>query len=238
MKMTFEYGFAQVKDLQVVESARSSTGKLHIKALMVDGRRVRYLGIDAPEIANPSYDKKAEPLGYEALGFNRRLVHRKRVRLELDVQSRDAYDRVLAYVFLPGKQMVNSLMLVNGYAFVLPHHPNSRYESELLAAQRTAMQARRGIWQRWYAFEGKVIGNRPASAIAEYRNRPYMNGACTRLNQGCSLTSVNTRPVSVTSATQIMLCIELVTASNVVAIGMTDSIAIITGPGGPTVYSR
>ena len=128
--------------------------------VLADGRRVRYLGIDAPEIANPSYDKKAEPLGYEALGFNRRLVHRKRVRLELDAQPRDAYDRVLAYVFLPGKQMVNSLMLVNGYAFVLPHHPNNRYESELLAAQRTAMQARRGIWQRWYAFEGKVIGNR------------------------------------------------------------------------------
>lgn len=162
--------------------------------VLADGRRVRYLGIDAPEIANPSYDKKAEPLGYEARGLNRRLVHRKRVRLELDAQPRDAYDRVLAYVFLPGGQMVNSLMLVNGLAHVLPHHPNRRYESELLAAQRTAMKARRGIWQRWHALEGKVIGNRrskrfhaPSCASASrisIRNRVVFDSAWEAFWQG------------------------------------------------------
>ena len=162
--------------------------------VLADGRRVRYLGIDAPEIANPSYDRKAEPLGYEARSFNRRLVHRKRVRLELDAQPRDAYNRLLAYVFLPGGQMVNSLMLVNGYAFVLPHHPNNRYESELLAAQRTAMQARRGIWQRWQAFEGKVIGNRrskrfhalscAAASSISARNRVPFNSAWEAFWQG------------------------------------------------------
>lgn len=40
MKFTFEYGLAQVKDLQVIESMRSTTGRLHIKAMAIEGRRV------------------------------------------------------------------------------------------------------------------------------------------------------------------------------------------------------
>ncbi len=128
--------------------------------MLTDGRRVRYIGINAPEIAHELYGQKAEPLGYEALAFNRHLVHRKRVRLELDEETHDAYDRLLAYVFLPGKQMVNEQMVVNGYAYILPHRPNRHYEPLLLDAQRAAMQAKRGIWRRWKLADGEVIGNR------------------------------------------------------------------------------
>ena len=128
--------------------------------VLVDGRRVRYLGIDAPEIAHEQHGRKAEPLGYEALTFNRHLVHRKRVRLELDEETHDAYQRLLAYVFLPGKQMVNEMMIVNGLAHVLPHWPNRRYASLLLEAQRTAMEAKRGIWRDWHKIDKAVIGNR------------------------------------------------------------------------------
>jgi micrococcal nuclease len=128
--------------------------------VLVDGRRVRYVGIDAPEIAHETYQKKAEPLGYEALAFNRHLVHRKRVRLELDRQTHDAYQRLLAYVFLPGKRMVNEQMVVNGLAYCLPHWPNERYASLLLKAQRTAMSATRGIWRQWKPIDEAVIGNR------------------------------------------------------------------------------
>ncbi len=40
MKWSFEYGYARIQDLQVSESVRSSTGKLQIKAMEIDGRRV------------------------------------------------------------------------------------------------------------------------------------------------------------------------------------------------------
>ena len=128
--------------------------------VLVDGRRVRYIGINAPEIANEQYGRKAQPLGDEALAFNRHLVHHKRVLLEFDEETRDAYDRLLAYVFLPGKQMVNEQMVASGLAYVLPHWPNRRYDAQLLRAQRAAMQAARGIWRQWKGIDQAVIGNR------------------------------------------------------------------------------
>lgn len=128
--------------------------------VLLDGRRVRYLGINAPEVAHERYGQKAEPMGSEALALNRHLVLRKRVRIELDEETHDAYGRLLAYVFLPGGRMVNEQMLLEGLAYVLPHRPNSRYDALLLRAQRTAMQAARGIWPRWKEMERQVIGNR------------------------------------------------------------------------------
>ena len=128
--------------------------------VLADGRKIRYIGIDAPEIANEKYGKKAEPLGYEALRFNRQLVHRKRVLIELDAETHDAYNRMLAYVYLPGKRMVNEQMLANGFAYFLPHRPNGRYDALLLKAQQKAMQAEKGIWRQWRKTGGKVIGNR------------------------------------------------------------------------------
>ena len=138
--------------------------------VLADGRRGRYLGINAPEIAHEQYGQKAEPLGYEALALNRRLVHRKRVRLELDAETHDAYDRLLAYVYVQGTQMVNVQMVVAGLAYFQPHWPNGRYDTQLLDAQRVAMQAKKGIWRRWQAHREPVIGNR--------RSRRFHVGSC------------------------------------------------------------
>lgn len=48
-----------------------------------DGRRVRYIGIDAPELH--TCQGSAEPFADKAAAYNRRLVLGKRVRLERDV---------------------------------------------------------------------------------------------------------------------------------------------------------
>jgi micrococcal nuclease len=128
--------------------------------VLMDGRRVRYLGINAPEIDHQRYGQKAEPLGYEARAFNRHLVHRKRIRLELDQETHDGYGRLLAYVYVRGNQMINEQMVLNGLAYFYPHWPNNRYDDLLLKAQRKAMLATRGIWRRWKENDRKVIGNR------------------------------------------------------------------------------
>ena len=153
--------------------------------VLLDGRRVRYLGINAPEIAHDRYGRPGEPMGVEALALNRHLVHRKRVRLELDEETHDAYGRLLAYVFLPGNRMVNEQMVAGGLAHVLPHWPNNRYDARLLTAQRAAMQAGSGIWPRWKKIEVVVIGNRrsrrfhtrscPNAGSISARNRIFFN---------------------------------------------------------------
>src|SRR5438093_5837945 len=60
--------------------------------------KVRYIGIDTPEIGPPI--RRLQPGGREAAEVNRTLVEGKRVRLELDARERDRYGRLLAYVYV------------------------------------------------------------------------------------------------------------------------------------------
>jgi micrococcal nuclease len=111
----------------------------------VDGRieKVRYIGVNAPEVRHPT--KGEEPGGREASAVNRRLVGGKQVRLELDVQRRDQYGRLLAYVWVDDL-MVNAELVRQGYAQVMTVPPNVRYQELFLKLQREARAARRGLF--------------------------------------------------------------------------------------------
>ncbi len=113
----------------------------------VDGRteKVRYIGMDAPETHHPTKGK--QPGGPEVTAVNRRLVENKEVRLELDVQQRDRYRRLLAYVYV-GDLMVNAEMLRLGYAQLMTVPPNVQYTSLFVRLQRDAREAGRGLWGR------------------------------------------------------------------------------------------
>ncbi len=103
--------------------------------------RVRYLNIDTPEIG--------QPFATEASEFNRQLVRFKDVRLELDVKERDAYNRLLAYVYVEtdaGWVMANLEIVRAGLARLLIIPPNGKYRAEFEAAQLDAMIHRRGLW--------------------------------------------------------------------------------------------
>jgi micrococcal nuclease len=108
---------------------------------------VRYLGINAPEIAHGK--EKAEPYGYAAKKLNIQLVHKKDVRLEFDREKKDRYGRTLAYVFLKNGLFVNKEIVRQGYAYNLPQRETSRYGMALLKAQQEAMTAKKGIWKNW-----------------------------------------------------------------------------------------
>src|SRR3989339_1288678 len=82
------------------------------------GEKVRYLGIDTPEMG-----ETVEFMAQEALQMNRRMVAGKRVRLEFDGEREDRYGRKLAYVFLENGEMINALLLRNGLAHVLVTGP-------------------------------------------------------------------------------------------------------------------
>ncbi len=111
----------------------------------VDGgrERVRYIGIDAPEIAHDGVGGARG--GAAAAHLNRALVGGRRVRLELDRERRDRYGRLLAYVW-EGPRMVNLEIVRRGYARVLTIPPNVRYERWFARAQAEAQAAQRGLW--------------------------------------------------------------------------------------------
>jgi micrococcal nuclease len=107
--------------------------------------KVRYIGVNTPEVHHPR--KGEEPGGREAAEVNRRLVEGKSVRLELDVQERDRYGRLLAYVWV-GDVMVNAELVRLGYAQVMTIPPNVRYQEMFVKLQREAREAGRGLWGR------------------------------------------------------------------------------------------
>ncbi len=112
--------------------------------------KVRYIGINTPELHHPR--RGEEPGGREAREANRRLVEGRAVRLEPDVQQRDRYGRLLAYVWVRredgGEVMVNAELLRLGYAQVMTIPPNVRYTSTFLALQRQARDEHRGLWRQ------------------------------------------------------------------------------------------
>lgn len=125
--------------------------------VLADGTRVRYIGINAPEIAHA--DRAAEPFGYAAAKFNKSMVMKKMVRLEFDSERLDRYGRTLAYVFLSDGQMINIEMLKQGLAYFMPRKPNIKYTGRLLAAQQGAMSSGKGIWRNWKEKKQGYIGN-------------------------------------------------------------------------------
>lgn len=106
--------------------------------------KVRYIGVNTPEVRHPR--KGEEPGGREALAVNRGLVEGRRVRLETDVQARDRYGRLRAYVWV-GDVMINAELVRRGYAQVMTIPPNVRHQALFLRLQREARARGDGLWR-------------------------------------------------------------------------------------------
>jgi micrococcal nuclease len=126
--------------------------------VLTDGRHVRYIGINTPEIEHEH--QKAEPYGYQAKKYNEKLVFSKTVHLQFDKERHDRFGRLLAYVFLPDGTFINQAMIAQGYAYLLTQKPNLKYAKILLQAQRDAMSAQKGMWREMTEEEGGYSGNR------------------------------------------------------------------------------
>ena len=70
------------------------------------------------------------------------------LRLERDVEARDRYGRLLAYVYLPDGTFVNRSMVEDGFAGPLTIPPNVAHADEISEAGRRARTDGRGLWSR------------------------------------------------------------------------------------------
>lgn len=116
--------------------------------LLTDGQKVRLLGINAPEVAHRNHP--AEPGGEEATQWLTLHVAQQKIRLEMDVEKKDKYGRILAHVFTERGVHINLELVKYGLATVALHPPNLLYSRVLLAAQDSAEKAGLGIWRRPY----------------------------------------------------------------------------------------
>lgn len=114
-------------------------------ARMANGKeeRVRMILVDTPETKHPRLG--VQPFGPEASSFTKSQLTGKTVTLEFDVQERDKYGRLLAYVWL-NHQNYNKLLIEKGLARVAVFPPNTKYVDEFRAAQAVAQREKKGIW--------------------------------------------------------------------------------------------
>ncbi|MEX2660228.1 MAG: thermonuclease family protein, partial [Acidimicrobiales bacterium] len=69
------------------------------------------------------------------------------VRLVRDVEARDRYGRLLAYVYREADgTFVNLVLAEQGFADVATFPPNVAHTEELVAAVAVARDERRGLW--------------------------------------------------------------------------------------------
>jgi micrococcal nuclease len=107
--------------------------------------RVRYIGIDTPESVKPG--TPVQCFAKRAAAENARLVAGERVRLVLDVEERDRFGRLLAYVYRARDGLfVNDALVRRGFARPLTIPPNVRFAERFVALAAQARQAGRGLW--------------------------------------------------------------------------------------------
>ncbi len=109
-----------------------------------DGREIRLLLIDAPEMGQAPWGEQARTalLGLSPLGSALEVE-------EYDVDRRDDFGRDLAYLYRSDGAMLNERMAWLGYAVALVIPPNGRHEARIRAAVSSAQTEERGLWADW-----------------------------------------------------------------------------------------
>ncbi|MGA2464905.1 MAG: thermonuclease family protein [Thermodesulfobacteriota bacterium] len=112
--------------------------------LLVNGERVRLIGVDTPETKHPQ--KPVQYFGREAYLFTKQMVDGKEARFEFDGRKRDRYGRLLAYVYLLDGTFLNAEIIKQGYGFPYTRFP-FKYKEEFRRYEREARENRRGLWR-------------------------------------------------------------------------------------------
>ena len=107
---------------------------------------VRLVGVDTPETKDPR--KPVQCFGEEAAQHLGALLPKgEAIRLERDVEPRDHFGRLLAYVYRRRDGLfVNLDLAAGGYASALTIPPNTAHTGEFVAAVRSARSAGEGLW--------------------------------------------------------------------------------------------
>jgi endonuclease YncB( thermonuclease family) len=115
-----------------------------------DGRKIRLMGIDTPEIFSrrgqvaadiKRQGEKARVVLQQQLGLSK-----QRVGLAFGPQRFDRYNRTLAHVFLPNGKNLQAWLIAQGYAIAFTTPPNDRMSSCYQQQEAHARKLKLGIW--------------------------------------------------------------------------------------------
>ncbi|HUT50124.1 MAG TPA: thermonuclease family protein [Alphaproteobacteria bacterium] len=167
--------------------------------ILEDGREIRLVGIQAPKLPLGRPNFREWPLAREAKAALEAMVKGKRVTLSFGGRRRDRYRRWLAHLHLDGSagskgkeiaagagHWVQGQLLSRGLARVYSFADNRAAIAEMLARERAARAAKRGIWGHAYygILDHGAAGRRLNSfqlvegrilVVAPTRSRTFLN---------------------------------------------------------------
>ena len=132
-----------VENREQVELVRVVDGDTLIVDYQGEQTRVRLIGINAPESVHEDASKNTQEGRDASVFLKEYLADVEYVWLEFDVESKDQYVRALAYVWMNGdgvdvgKDMLNGIIVKNGYAEARSYKPNVKYQDELEAVEKS-----------------------------------------------------------------------------------------------------
>ena len=108
---------------------------------------IRYIGIDTPESVTPN--TPVQCYAKAASQANANLVSGQAVRLVTDVEPRDRYGRILAYVYtIKNNLFINAELVAKGYAKAYKFPPNTKFASLFERLANTAHNSNKGLWNQ------------------------------------------------------------------------------------------
>lgn len=114
---------------------------------------VRLIGIDAPEYVNPDKSLNTS-YGEQAFEYiNSLLENVSTLYLEYDVSQNDSDGRALAYVWISKEpndienNMINAILVKNGYAKASVYLPNNKYSDVFMDLNKMAKESNAGLWK-------------------------------------------------------------------------------------------
>lgn len=130
-------GFSRTEGIEVVKVIDGDTVEIE------SGERVRYIGINAPELAHDG--RKAECYAVAARRENERLVLGKKVTLSAEAGDRDGYGRLLRHAYVQGSNVAEKL-LASGHARLMSVPPNIGFSFRFSRISADARARGRGLW--------------------------------------------------------------------------------------------
>jgi len=133
------YNWAKALDLHEVDKVYDGD-----TIALDDGRKIRLIGVDAPEVASP-YSKE-EPFGKQSKRHLKKLLYGKKVYIKLDATQFDKYGRTLAYVYADDV-LINGRMIKDGWARAYVRF-NYKHKDLFLDYEKEAKARGIGIWAK------------------------------------------------------------------------------------------
>lgn len=128
--------------LKVVKVIDGDTIKVDYKG---KSESLRFLLIDTPEMHDERFEGGSQPFAIDAKDRLEELLKDRKIDVEIGIQERDKYGRLLGYVFVNNIN-IQEILLKEGLARVAYVYNDKRYLDNYLELQSEAKKSKIGIW--------------------------------------------------------------------------------------------